>query len=163
MFLPGFVRRNLPPGAVLAWRRFKARRLIEAYAAEPGFADESVDLRKVKLFRRESFPASGPVPWLDRPDAEELIAERLAAGEITEREAALCRKWREQGFLLLEGFNDGDFVDRVWGAVERAVESGGLPFDRDTMSEGDDVYEDRILDLHQRLPELDDQQFMYKP
>jgi len=147
------LRRNVPLSALLAWRRLKARDLVDGWARRDCFAEVPVDLRKIRLFRRESFPESGPVPWLDRDGALERIAEKLAAGEITDVEAALCRRWSRDGYVLLEGFFDPDFVDGTWAAVEEAVASGKLPVPFEAMTE-DEPYEGRFQDLHQRVPEV---------
>ena len=42
------------------------------------------------------------VPWLDRPDAEEKIAQRLAEGVITDDEATLLTKWVRDGYFILD-------------------------------------------------------------
>ncbi|HUO83759.1 MAG TPA: hypothetical protein VM534_01475, partial [Thermoanaerobaculia bacterium] len=155
MNLKQTLRRNLPLSTILAWRSFKARKLIDRYRTAGSFASVPADLSSIRLFRRESFPDSGPEPWLDRPDAPEQIERRLEQGEITSAQAQLCRQWVRDGYVILERFHDPDHLDRVWRAVEGAVESGRIPYSPDLMVEGG-VYEGRILDLHLLVPELEE-------
>ncbi len=147
------LRRHLPLPALLAWRRFKNRPLLSAWARRPCFADTPVDLESMGLFRRERFPESGPVPWLDRDDALERIDLKLRRGEITDLEASLCRKWHRDGFVHLAGFLAPDFVAEIWQAVEEAMASGVLPVRPEAMVE-DGPYEDRFQDLHLRVSEV---------
>ena len=71
-----------------------------------------VDLASIASYRRSAFPAAGgPVPWLDQPDAEDRIAERLASGEITAQEAGYCRKWARDGYLILDEFYPRELME----------------------------------------------------
>ncbi len=151
--IKSLLRHRLPLGVLQWWRRRKLRDLIAAYAEMPCFADQPIDLGSLPLFRREAFPRSGPVPWLDRPDASERVAERLANGELSERQSAWCEHWIEHGYLHLEGFYDLELVDRAWQAVDDAVRSGVIPLSPDLMTEGGD-YEGRFQNLHKHVPEL---------
>jgi hypothetical protein len=153
MSLRKFLRRRAPASAILAWRRLKARQLVRDYSKIEHFADEPVNLKRMRFFRRESFPPSGPVPWLDRDDAEERIAERLAAGEIRAADAALCRAWRRDGFVLLPGFFDDEMLDDLWRSTVESIKAGNIPFSLDFMTENEN-YEGRALDLHVVVPEL---------
>lgn len=155
MTLKEQIRRKAPAFALAAWRRRRLRPLSEAWAQLDFFADVPVDPRNISLYRQENFPKSGPVPWLDRPDAEERIEERLANGEINHAEAASCRSWRRDGFLHLTGFHDNRFLDAVWQAVEEAIEAGNIPVTLDTMTEGG-PWEGRAQDLHGVVPLLAD-------
>jgi ectoine hydroxylase-related dioxygenase (phytanoyl-CoA dioxygenase family) len=97
-----------------------------------------VDLDAMSLYRRSAFPAeAGPAPWLDRDDAEAQIDARLAAGEITAEEAALCRKWARDGYVILEGFYDHDRLDEVWAAYEGAIAEGKVTPPDEPIHEGD--------------------------
>jgi hypothetical protein len=53
-------------------------------------------------FRFEDYDV-GELPWLDRPDAQQAIAAKLAAQEIDQEEAQLLRRWTEQGYITLQG------------------------------------------------------------
>ena len=153
MSLRLFLRRRAPASAILAWRRVKSRQLVREASKIECFADESVNLKRLPLFRREHFPASGPVPWLDRDDAEKRIAERLAAGEIRAADAALCRAWRRDGFVILPGFFEDTLLDDLWESMVAAIKAGTLPFSLDTMTENEN-YEGRALDMHVVVSEL---------
>lgn len=74
-------------------------------------ADIPVDIGCIKLFRAESFPESGPSPWLDQPDARDIIERRLSRREITPRQAEICRYWEANGYHVLRGAIDPDTID----------------------------------------------------
>lgn len=153
MVLKNFVRRRTPTRILLAWRKFKARRLMAAYDDLETFADEPVAVRRLPWFRREQFPASGPTPWLDRDDAEERIEELLATGELSTAEAALCRAWRRDGFVVLPGFFRSGLLDAAWQGTLDAIDQGIVPATLDTMTDGG-PYEGRALDMHVVVSEL---------
>ncbi len=146
------LRKRLPSAVILAHRSLKARKFLKTYDQWTFFAEKPVDLRRMKLYRREYFPKGGPVPWLDRPDADQRIDKKLARGDLSEEQAEQCRFYSKNGYLILERFHHPDFLDNTWKAVERAVHSGGLPVTLEAMTEGD--YEERFQDLHSRVPEV---------
>jgi len=115
-----------------------------------------VDLATMQLFRRSTFPADGgPVPWLDQPDAEERIAERLGRGEITAPEAELCRKWARDGYVILEGFHPQALMDRTWGEYEAAIAAGEAHPPAQPIYEGDPL-PGRLLNVHFYVPAMDE-------
>ena len=67
------LRKRLPSAVLLAHRSLKARKFLKTYDQWRFFAEKPADLRRMKLYRREYFPKGGPVPWLDRPDADQRI------------------------------------------------------------------------------------------
>ena len=155
MTTPNLLRLALRPLSRTA-QSLHRRYLLEKYIRRAGnqfIGEEPVNLRKIKDFRRENFPDSGPVPWLDRPDAEAQIETRLQAGKLTDEQADRCRFWHKNGYLILDGFHTHPFLDAVWEGVETAIRSGRVPVKPDSMTEGGD-YEDRYQDLHLRVPEL---------
>jgi Phytanoyl-CoA dioxygenase (PhyH) len=104
-------------------------------------------------FRAAHFPEGGPLPWLDRPDAAEAIARKLAAGEITEREAALARDWLRDGVVLLERYADPARLDALWAAYERALAAGAVTPDGPATEA--DPLPGRTLNPHFAVPEID--------
>jgi hypothetical protein len=104
-------------------------------------------------FRAARFPDAGPAPWLDRPDAADAIARKLAAGAITEREAALARDWARDGVVLLERFVAEPRLDAAWKAYERALERGALTPDAPATEA--DPMPGRALNAHFAVRELD--------
>ena len=87
----------------------------------------AADLVRMPVYRANRFPADdGPAPWLDRPDAAELIAHHLQEGSITEDEALLCHQWLRDGYVICEGFYDEDLLDRTWAAYEQAIADGSV-------------------------------------
>lgn len=116
----------------------------------------AVDLARMTQFRRSTFPADGgPVPWLDQPDAEARIAERLASGEITAQEAELCRKWARDGYVILDGFYARDHMDRTWGEYEAAIAAGEAVPPAQPIYEGDPL-PGRLLNVHFFVPAMDE-------
>lgn len=114
-------------------------------------AERKVDLRRVKFFRSESFPRSGPVPWLDRPDAAQEIDQRLARGQITPAEAEICRHWSENGYVVFPGAVEAPLVDAAWSSVERALSDGTVTA-LDERAGPEDTYPGRCLNAHVKLP-----------
>jgi len=115
-----------------------------------------VDASSIKVFRRSSFPAnSGPGPWLDQPDAQARIAERLAAGEITADEAELCRKWERDGYLILKGFYTPALMDQTWGEYTAAIAAGQAKPPAEPLYEGDPL-PGRLLNVHFYVPAMDE-------
>ncbi len=120
---------------------------------QPVSPDQNVDFDAVAQFRAERFPASGPLPWLDRPDAEQEIVRRVQAGQITPFEGAFARKWRRDGFVVLEGFYDAGRLDLVWRAYEEALAAGRLT--PDALATEVDPLPGRALNPHFHVPEVD--------
>lgn len=115
------------------------------------FGREPVDLSALKSFRFENFPYEGPYPWLDQPDWDRRVAARVEAGALTETDAMLCRKWAEDGYVILERCVDEPTLDRAWAAYERAMAEGRV---KPPPSPADDPLPERCLDPHIVVPEL---------
>ncbi len=86
----------------------------------------TVNRRKIKVFRRENFPQNEPTPWLDRQDAAELIGELLARGQLSEADAELCYQWVENGYVIIKGLFDEATLDAAWQEYERAIANGKI-------------------------------------
>lgn len=114
-----------------------------------GFAEQKVRVSSLPAFRAEHFPYSGPYPWLDRRDAAEQIDAKLARGEITAEEAAQCRKWSAEGYVILERLIEPEILDRVWAGYERAIAAGKIQLSADPAGEGD-PHPGRFLNPHKR-------------
>ena len=115
-----------------------------------------VDLSTMTLYKRGNFPAEGgPGPWLDQPDAEARIAERLAGGEITSQEAELCRKWARDGYLILRGFYSSQLMDKTWGEYTAAIAAGEAKPPAEPLYEGDPL-PGRLLNVHFYVPAMDE-------
>ena len=117
------------------------------------FADVAINPESIDNPRFEKFPYAGPFPWLDRPDAELQIAAKLAAGLIDETEAAACRFWRDNGYLIVERAVEPDVLDQAWSAYEKAVADGTVQLQPETVSP-DDPWPGRFLDPHLKVPAL---------
>jgi hypothetical protein len=114
------------------------------------FADQPVKLSGLPSFRAEHFPYSGPYPWLDRDDAAEQIAIRLERREITAKDAALCRFWAANGYVILENLIEDAVLDEVWGAYEAAVARGRIALPAEPGGEGD-PFPGRQLNPHKKV------------
>lgn len=58
-----------------------------------------IDPFSLDTVRADRFPEAGPLPWLDQDDADARIDAREAAGELSADQAALCRQFRERGYV----------------------------------------------------------------
>lgn len=114
-------------------------------------ADRSVDFESFGEFRAEAFPTSGPLTWLDRPDALFEIDRRLKAGEITEAEAKMCEHWMFEGYVVAPGLIDADLLKKVWTAYEAAIAAGDIKVAPESLGP-EDVWPGRNLDPHIPLP-----------
>jgi len=117
------------------------------------FAEVPVDLAAIGSLRAEKFPYAGPFPWLDRPDAETQIAQRLRDGVIDAAEADQLRFWVERGYLILEKAIEPEILDRVWNAYEQAIASGVIQVQPDKMDEAD-PWPGRTGDPHLKVSEV---------
>nr|WP_276081637.1 phytanoyl-CoA dioxygenase family protein [Methylobacterium sp. GC_Met_2] len=116
-------------------------------------ADVPVDIGCIKVFRAENFPESGPSPWLDQPDAQEIITRRVARREITPRQAEICRSWEEHGYYVLRGAIDAETIDEAWGAYEAAIARGDVTLAPEKAAE-DDPHPGRYLNPHLKVEEI---------
>ena len=117
-------------------------------------ADIPVDIGCIKVFRSENFPESGPSPWLDQPDAAETIARRLDRGELTPKQAEMCRFWAENGYYVARGAVDPDTIDAAWAAYEAAIAQGEITLAPEKAAD-DDPHPGRYLNPHLKVEELD--------
>src|SRR5579862_3414875 len=113
------------------------------------FAEQAVKISRLPAFRAEHFPYAGPYPWLDRPGALARIDEKLRANEITAPEAAQCRHWHSDGYIILEKFFDDETLDAVWSSYQRATETGKIKLAPEPAGEGD-PYPGRYLNPHKK-------------
>jgi hypothetical protein len=114
------------------------------------FADKPVKTSRIPAFRAEHFPASGPFPWLDRPDAFEEIERRLERGEISVYEADLCRHWTNDGYVILGKLIDASMLDEVWEGYEKAIRSRRIVPPSEPAGDGD-PYPGRYLNPHKKV------------
>lgn len=132
----------------------RSRSVVERRFA-PYFADVPVDLDGVRDYKIECFPASGPEPWLDGEGAENRIAQKVAAGEISEEQGRACRQWAETGVLVLSRCFDETRLDATWAAYERAVRDGEVRLQPEEPAAGD-ALPSRSLDAHFTVPAIRD-------
>lgn len=95
--------------------------------------------------------------WIDAPNAEDQIQGRLEIGHITEDEAALLRRFREDGYVILNSAIEPALLKKAKEALERAYEGGyeNLKFEcnsitRDHIAWRDEIngYPSKALDIH---------------
>jgi len=114
------------------------------------FAEQPLQISKLPSFRAEHFPYSGPYPWLDQPDASDRIESKLRQGEIDGEEAAQCRYWAANGYIVLRALIADPVLDAVWEAYEKAIGSGRIALPPDQASP-DDPYPGRFLNPHKKI------------
>jgi hypothetical protein len=114
------------------------------------FADQPLKTSRLRSFRAEHFPYSGPYPWLDRDDAPDQIELRLQRKTIAEPDAALCRYWAANGYVILNKLIDDQVLDDVWQAYEKAVRSGKITLLPEPAGDND-PYPGRYLNPHKKV------------
>jgi ectoine hydroxylase-related dioxygenase (phytanoyl-CoA dioxygenase family) len=118
------------------------------------FADQALDLRHREMFQAHQLPASGPLPWLDRPDALEVIQRRQQQGELSETAMAVCTQYAQQGYVILKQLLDHPTIDEVWGAAyDRAVPAGRIKPAPEQKTEAD-PYPGHVMNAHLQVPEI---------
>lgn len=117
------------------------------------FADKRVNLSRLPAYRAEHFPYSGPYPWLDRPDAEDRIAAKLAQKEITAEQAEQCRHWADRGYIVIEKLIDESIVDEVWSRYEKAIQAGKIILAAEPAADND-PHPGRYLNPHRKIGAL---------
>ena len=115
------------------------------------FADIPVDLETVGEFRADAFPRSGPLCWLDSPNALIEIDRRREAGELSDADAAIAENWSLEGYHIAEKLIGDDLLDKVWAAYETAIAQGVMTPPPEPRGD-DDKWPGRILDPHLILP-----------
>ena len=131
------------------------KRYLRWYYNWNSIADQRLDFSKLTKFTNEFLPEGGPLPWLDRPEAPELVTQRLNAGEINKDQAELAKRWMEDGYVILKGVIDLSELDRIWETYERAVFDGKVPIEVYQKGMGD-LFLGRCLDAHVWVPQLRD-------
>ena len=108
------------------------------------FAERPVDLNSIGEFRNDAFPNSGPVCWLDQPDALIEVNRRHQNGMIDARQVEMCKKWIFDGYFIAPGLIGRDELDAAWHAYESAIADGSVMVHPEPVGP-DDPYPERNL------------------
>jgi hypothetical protein len=114
------------------------------------FADQEVKISRLPAFRAEHFPYSGPYPWLDLPDAAEQIEARVKQNTLSESDAALCRHWAANGYVILDNLIEAPILDEVWEGYKKAVQRGKIKLPPEPAGDND-PYPGRYLNPHKKV------------
>lgn len=139
--LKGLIHRGLR--TIPFERRFRSRYV----------ADVPVNLESMPQFRAEYFPASGPAPWIDRPDALRRVEEMTEVGQLSASDAALCHQFIVQGYYVAPGLVSAQDLDLVWSGYERALKDQTLTAPIESHGEND-RFLGRLLDPHLKCMEV---------
>lgn len=90
----------------------------------PVLPEKPIKVNKIETFRREFFPSSGPIPWLDREDAPLMVEQLEKEGKLSKLDAQLCWKWIVDGYIILEKLFDPVSLDKAWMDYENAIATG---------------------------------------
>lgn len=112
--------------------------------ARPRIAELPVDFSQLPAYRAEYFPDSGPKPWLDRDGWSQQI-EALPA-----EQAALCRQWAENGYVIQPKLIPESLLDTAWQAYEQSVQRGVITLAPESAGDGD-LLPGRFLNPHKRV------------
>ncbi len=92
------------------------------------------------------------IPWLDRTDWEAGVEKRLLSGGLTQGQAAWCRAFARDGYLVFEKLIPEDQIDRSWRAYERFYEAHREEFHPSNLP--GDPWPERYLNTHFSIPEI---------
>jgi len=120
---------------------------------EPFFGSQPVHEPALPAYRAEHFPCAGPHPWLDRPEHDELVAQKLRRREISAADAELCRHWARDGYVIVQGLVAEKLLDQGWAGYERAIAAGTIKLPEDKIGP-EDPWPGRCLDPHLKVPAL---------
>lgn len=116
-------------------------------------AELPVDPAAMGALQAHRFPPSGPLPWLDRPDTESIIIDRLTRGELSAGQADLCRRFARDGYVILERFFEPTLCDEVWSHYEAAVQAGRVEPSPERKGQ-DDPHPGHVMNAHLQVPEI---------
>jgi ectoine hydroxylase-related dioxygenase (phytanoyl-CoA dioxygenase family) len=63
------------------------------------------------------------LPWLDRPDAREVLEARVERGEFTAQEGQLLRKWLVDGYVVLDECYPADEIESMIATLDQLWEA----------------------------------------
>src|SRR5262245_41865679 len=116
MGLKRWAGRVLPPTFRARLKDTLVQLRLRRYGGLPQdfFGERRVPVHRMEFVGAEAFPlGAGPAPWIDRPDALELVGRKRAAGELDDAQAAVCRDFIEQGYFVAKGLIPQAEVDTV--------------------------------------------------
>ena len=116
-------------------------------------ADQPVDLGTISEYRNDAFPSSGPLPWLDRPNALFEVERRHAAAELTDTQADMCKQWIFEGYYIARNLISADEIAAAWQAYEKAIADGVIAVKPEPLS-AQDPHPGRRLDPHLQVHEI---------
>ena len=111
------------------------------------------DVQQRRWLRAMEMPATEHRPWLDRPDSQQLIDERLDRGELTATQADLCTQFSERGFAVVPNLFSTSDLDRVWDAFERAAADGTIVPAPEQKGDEDRII-GHVMNAHLTIPEI---------
>ncbi len=79
------------------------------------------------ISHRDITKPSDERPWLDRPDAKEALA-KADKSRIPEEVQVKLPGWVDDGFLILDGFFDGERIDAINADLESQMEAGTVDY-----------------------------------
>ncbi len=80
----------------------------------------------------------------------EQVDSRLKRNEITEYEAELCRCWSANGYVILKNLIEDQILDEVWGAYEKAIDTGRIKLPSESAGDND-PFPGRYLNPHKKI------------
>ena len=107
------------------------------------------------LYKNSLFPDLKNFAWLDGDHVDEkFIRSRLGEGK-SDKDVEICRKFSEQGYVIIEGLFSPELLDGIWTELEGAVEREEVWNTEGEFLESDEfsLYaKGRILNIHKLVP-----------
>ena len=110
-------------------------------------------------YKNSLFPDLKNFAWLDGDHVDEEFIRSRLGDDKSDKDVEICRKFSEQGYVIIEGLFSPELLDGIWQELERAIE-----LDKVWNTEGEFLESDefslyakgRILNIHKLVPEFNE-------
>jgi ectoine hydroxylase-related dioxygenase (phytanoyl-CoA dioxygenase family) len=129
-----------------------ARQVKRLKARSPFFKYIPADIADDRV-NTATLPDIGLMAWLDRDDSANLIAAAERSGYLTPKGAKLCRRFAEDGYVVIEGAISERDCDVAWQAFDSWSRAHPDLIGGPVPSQVVPAY-GRLLNIHKHVPEM---------
>ena len=106
-------------------------------------------------YKNSLFPDLKNFAWLDSDHVDEKFIRSRLGEDKSDKDVEICRKFSEQGYVIIEGLFSPELLDGIWTELEGAVERDKVWNTEGEFLESDEfsLYaKGRILNIHKLVP-----------